>query len=149
MKQMRKLLLPCLCLLLGLTLGYGIACTGQTKESAETMLTQQDYQSALDRISVLATGEHVSYPSGSIWVDKRILNDALKMELTGVTEDGTPVQMSLSTVHQEGLPDGVRLLIQNFEDLPEASLHVWYEDEFGMTIAERTLQINSSAEKAS
>ena len=85
MKQMRKLLLPCLCLLLGLTLGYGIACTGQTKESAETMLTQQDYQSALERISVLATGEHVSYPSGSIWVDKRILNDALKMELTGVT----------------------------------------------------------------
>ena len=145
---MRKLLLPCLCLLLGLTLGYGIACTGQTKESAETMLTQQDYQAALDRISVSGTA-HGAYPSGSIWVDKRILNDALKMELTGVTEDGTPVQMSLSTVHQEGLPDGVRLLIQNFEDLPEASLHVWYEDEFGMTIAERTLQINSSAEKAS
>ena len=148
MKRVWNILIPCVCLLLGLTLGFGIARTGQTKAPAETMLTQQDYQAALDRISVSGTA-HGAYPSGSIWVDKRILNDALKMELTGVTEDGTPVQMSLSTVHQEGLPDGVRLLIQNFEDLPEASLHVWYEDEFGMTIAERTLQINSSAEKAS
>lgn len=149
MKRIWNILIPCVCLLLGLALGYGIARTGQAKEPADTLLTPQDYQVALERISVSGTGGDVANPSGSVWVDKRSLQDGLRMELTGVTEDGTPVQMSLSTVHQEGLPDGVRFLIQDFEYLPEASLHVWYEDAYGTMIADRTLQINSGAEKAS
>lgn len=131
-----------------MALGYGIARTGQTKEPAATLATLKDYQAALERISVSGTGD-VANPSGSVWVDKRSLQDGLRMELTGVTEDGTPVRMSLSTVHQEDLPDGVRFLIQDFEYLPEASLHVWYEDAYGTMIADRTLQINSGAEKAS
>lgn len=147
MKRVWNILIPCVCLLLGLTLGFGIARTGQTKAPAETMLTQQDYQAALDRISVSGTA-HGAYPSGSIWVDNRTLTDGLKLELTGFTEDGTPVRMSLGAVHQEGLPDGVRLVVQDFESLPEVSLRAWYEDASGVTIAERTLPIRGAAEKA-
>lgn len=148
MKRIWNILVSCVCLILGLALGYGIARTGQAKEPAATLATLKDYQAALERISVSGTGD-VANPSGSVWVDKRSLQDGLRMELTGVTEDGTPVRMSLSTVHQEDLPDGVRFLIQDFEYLPEASLHVWYEDAYGTMIADRTLQINSGAEKAS
>lgn len=148
MKRVWNILFPCICLLLGLVLGYGIARTRQAKEPADTLLTPQDYQLALERISVSGTGGDVANPSGSVWVDKRSLQDGLRMELTGIANDGMPVQMSLSTVHKEGLPDGVRLLLPGSDVFPEASLHVWYEDAHGGIIAERTLQMTGSAEKA-
>ena len=138
----RRMLVPCICLVLGLALGYGSARLGQTKEALETALTQQDDQAALDRISVLGAGEGAAASSCGLFVENGLNPDGLQIELTGVGDDGTPVQISLSASHADEMPEGKWFVLQGVDDLPEMTLRLWYEDAHGDTIAERTLPLS-------
>lgn len=142
MKHLKIVVLSCLCLIIGLTVGYGVAADKYKTEPVEPI----SYEKRLESTTSMYTEGYPSDPAwymGSrfpLWQTEFFDENRLYMEVNGIVSDGSAIKISFKGMREE--TDPYFLLVRGITALPEgASMRIWYADTQDNVLAEKTFNL--------
>lgn len=140
MKTLKRILLMCLFLVIGLALGIAL---GAPPEYAPA-----PYSDRLGNIDMTYSDDGASLritADQPLWQDKTDEGIQLEMELGGMESDGSPVYVTLGETKSDGR---YFLRIKNGAVRPDAALSIRYVDTQNTVLAEKTYSAAYLSEKS-
>lgn len=140
MKTLKRILLMCLFLVIGLALGIALGAPSEYAPAPYSdRLGNIDMTYSDDGASLRITADQL------LWQDKTDEGIQLEMELGGMESDGSPVCVTLGETKSDGR---YFLRIKNGAVRPDAALSIRYVDTQNTVLAEKTYSAAYFSEKS-
>ena len=138
MKHLKIIVLSCLCLIIGLAAGYGVAADRYKTEP----VTPVSYEKQLETTS----GTYFSPNSAlymlslyPLWQGMDLTTDHLEIELSGIVSDGSPILIRMRGPNEQDPDMLYSFLAREVTLLPDgASMCIRYADNQDKVLAEKT-----------
>ena len=123
MKHLKIIVLSCLCLIIGLAAGYGVAADRYKTEP----VTPVSYEKQLETAG------------GTFWQGMDLTEDHLEIELSGIVSDGSPILIRMGGPSERDPDMLYSFLAHKVTLLPDgASMCIRYTDSQDKVLAEKT-----------
>ena len=138
MKHLKIIVLSCLCLIIGLAAGYGVAADRYKTEP----VTPVSYEKRLETTSgTYFTRDSALYMLSlyPFWQGMDLTTDHLEIELNGIVSDGSPILIRMRGPNEQDPDMPYSFLAHKVSLLPDgASMCIRYADSQDKVLAEKT-----------
>ena len=138
MKHLKIIVLSCLCLIIGLAAGYGVAAHRYKTEPVTPVSYEKQLETAGGTYFTTESALYMTsrYP---FWQGMDLTEDHLEIELSGIVSDGSPILIRMGGPSERDPDMLYSFLAHKVTLLPDgASMCIRYTDSQDKVLAEKT-----------